>query len=320
MFVRSLIRGAAAAAALTAMIGGAAAFDETKYPDLKGQWRRAGNVGLLAGGAGGLRYDESKPPKPIPSLGQEPPLTPEYKKIYEENLADMLKGGQGVDPTYSCVSPGMPRIMIAYAPMEVVVTPELTYILMERDHDHYRRIYTDGRGFPSNMDGEPRFLGYSIGQWLDEDGDGRFDTLVVETRGLKGPRVYDATGIPLHEDSQSIIKERIYIDKADKNLLHDDITTIDHALTEPWLVKKTYRRFVSDKPVWFNHSVCGEGNMHVGIGTRGLHALERRPLDADGEEPAAPRPALFQALRAVAAALRAHPRSSLESSWSGLTG
>jgi hypothetical protein len=162
MLVRRLIRGAAAAAALAAMIGGAAAFDETKYPDLKGQWRRAGNVGLLAGGAGGLRYDESKPPKAIPSLGQEPPLTPEYQKIYEDNLADMLKGGQGVDPTYSCVSPGMPRIMIAYAPMEVVVTPEVTYILMERDHDHYRRIYTDGRGFPSNMDGEPRFLGYLV--------------------------------------------------------------------------------------------------------------------------------------------------------------
>jgi hypothetical protein len=70
MLVRRLIRGAAAAAALAAMIGGAAAFDDTKYPDLKGQWRRAGNVGLLAGGAGGLRYDESKPPKAIPSLGR----------------------------------------------------------------------------------------------------------------------------------------------------------------------------------------------------------------------------------------------------------
>ena len=268
MLVHWSIRGAAAAAALVAMIGSAAAFDDTKYPDLKGQWRRFGNVGLLAGGAGGLRWDESKPAKPdIPSLGQEPPLTPEYQRVYQQNLADMLKGGQGVDPTYSCVSPGMPRIMIAYAPMEVVVTPEVTYILMERDHDHYRRIYTDGRGFPSNMDVEPRFLGYSIGQWLDEDGGGKFDTLAVETRGLKGPRVYDATGIPLHEDNQSIIKERIYLDKADRNLLHDDITTVDHALTEPWLVKKTYRRFVSDKPIWFNHSVCGEGNEHIGIGS-----------------------------------------------------
>ena len=170
-----------------------------------------------------------------------------------------------------------------------------------------------GAAFLPTWTCEPRFLGYSIGQWLDEDGDGKFDTLVVETRGLKGPRVYDATGIPLHEDNESIIKERIYLDKADKNLLHDDITTIDHALTEPWLVKKTYRRFVSDKPIWFNHSVCGEGNDACRHRQRGLHALERRPVDADGEEPAAARPALFQALRAVGGRCRSgSSRSSSE--------
>ena len=254
------------AALMMMMIGGAAAFDDTKYPDLKGQWRRAGNAGLLAGGAGGLRYDPSKPPSLGPSLGQEPPLTPEYQAIYDENLADMTKGGQGIDPTSSCVSPGMPRVMIGYSPMEIVISPETTYILMERDHDHYRRIYTDGRGFPANMADNPQFLGYSIGKWLDEDGDGRYDTLVVETRGMKGPRVYDATGIPLHADNETIIEERIYLDKANPNLLHDDITTIDHALTRPWVVNKIYQRFVSDKPIWFGHGVCGEGNNHVAIG------------------------------------------------------
>ena len=36
--------------------------------------------------------------------------------------------------------------------------------------------------------------------------------------------------------------ERIYLDKADRNLLHDDITVVDHALTRPWTVTKTYRR------------------------------------------------------------------------------
>jgi hypothetical protein len=265
MGFRNAIGAAALAAAVTMMIGGAAS-EEAKYPDLKGQWRRAGNTGLLAGGAGGLRYDESKPPKPTPSLGQEPPLTPEYQAIYQANLDDMEKGGQGIDPTYSCVSPGMPRVMIAYAPMEFVVTADTTYVLMDRDHDFYRRIYTDGRDFPANMAAEPRFLGYSIGKWLDEDGDGRYDTLAVETRGLKGPRVFDATGIPLHADNETIIQERIYLDKTNPNLLHDDITTIDHALTRPWVVNKTYRRFVTDKPIWWSHSVCGEGNAHVGIG------------------------------------------------------
>ena len=252
--------------ALLLMVDAAAAFDDTLYPDLKGQWRRAGNAGLLSGGAGGLRYDPSKPPKRGPSLGQEPPLTPEYQAIYQENLDDMTKGGQGIDPTASCVSPGMPRVMIGYSTMEFVVTPAVTYILMERDHDHFRHIYTDGRDFPATMADNPQFLGYSIGKWLDEDGDGRFDTLVVETRGLKGPRVYDATGIPLHADNASVIRERIYLDKANPNLLHDEITTMDNALTRPWVVNKTFQRVVSDKPVWFDHAVCGEGNNHVAIG------------------------------------------------------
>ena len=66
MRFRNSIGAAVLAAALMMTIGGAAAFDDAKYPDLKGQWRRAGNVGLLAGGAGGLRYDDSKPPKPTP--------------------------------------------------------------------------------------------------------------------------------------------------------------------------------------------------------------------------------------------------------------
>jgi hypothetical protein len=258
--------GAIVLGALLLTTVGAAAFDEPKYPDLKGQWRRFGAPGLLAGGAGGLRWDESRPPAPTPSLGQEPPLTPEYQKIYEDNLADMVKGGQGIDPTYACISPGMPRVMLGYSRMEFVVSAEVTYILMERDHDFNRHIYTDGRDYPANMALEPRFLGYSIGKWIDTDGDGRYDTLVVETRGLKGPRVYDATGIPLHDDNATIIEERIYLDKADKDLLHDDITTIDHALTRPWTVAKTFRRVVSNEPIWFGHSVCGEGNGHVGIG------------------------------------------------------
>jgi len=269
MRIRNAIGATIAVAVLASMIGGALAHDETKYPDFKGQWRRSGPGaagGLLAGGAGGLRYDESKPPSLAPDLGQKPPLTPEYQKIYNDNLDDMTKGGQGIDPTASCISPGMPRVMIGYSSLEFVVTPEVTYILMERDHDHYRRIYTDGRSFPDDMAGNPQFLGYSLGKWIDTDGNGRYDVLEIETRGLKGPRVFDATGIPLHSDDATVIQERIYLDKADPNLLHEDITTIDHALTRPWVVNKVFRRVASNKPIWTNHSVCMEGNNHVKVG------------------------------------------------------
>ena len=62
MHYRYSIGASALAAALIVMIGGAAAFDETQYPNLQGSWRRAGNTGLLAGGAGGIRWDPSNPP------------------------------------------------------------------------------------------------------------------------------------------------------------------------------------------------------------------------------------------------------------------
>jgi len=259
MRVRNSTGASALAVALLMTITSAAAFDESKYPDFSGQWRRASRVQSDRIGAA---FDPSKPF----GRDEKPPLTPEYQAIYEANLVDMEKGGQGIDPTYSCLSPGMPRVMIPYIGMEFVVTARATYVLFERDWDFNRHIYTDGRGFPADMALEPRYLGYSIGKWLDTDGDGRFDTLEVETRGMKGPRVYDASGIPLHADNETVVQERIYLDKADPNLMHDDITTIDHALTRPWVVNQSYRRVVSDKPIWFPHMVCGEGNNHVSVG------------------------------------------------------
>jgi hypothetical protein len=48
------------------------------------------------------------------------------------------------------------------------------------------------------------YQGYSIGRWIDENGDGSYSVLEVETRGpLKGPRAYDATGLPLAFDRRS---------------------------------------------------------------------------------------------------------------------
>jgi hypothetical protein len=89
--------------------------------------------------------------------------------------------------------------------------------------------------------------------------------LEVETRNFKGPRFYDEAGVPLHTDNESVFKERIYLDKSDPNVLHDEITTIDHALTRPWTVTRNYRRVASDKPVWLEFN-CNENNPHVEIG------------------------------------------------------
>jgi hypothetical protein len=227
----------------------AQAFDQSKYPDLKGQWLRVGSP----------RWDDA-----------HAPLTPEYQAIYQANLKDMREGGQGIDPTYTCLSPGMPRIMNAYDPMEVVVTPNTTHVLIQHIHDG-RRIFTDGRDWPK--DEEATFAGYSIGKWIDTKGDGRYDLLEVETRNLKGPRVYDSTGLPFHEDNDTVIRERIYLDKADANLLHDDITVTDHALTRPFVANKKYSRAPEAQPVWLE-AQCADGNHHVLIGKENYYVSE----------------------------------------------
>jgi len=227
----------------------ARAFDQSKYPDLKGQWLRVGSP----------RWDDD-----------HAPLTAEYQAIYQANLKDMATGGQGIDPTYTCLSPGMPRIMNVYDPMEIVVTPTATHILIQHIHD-VRRVFTDGRDWPKNED--PTFAGYSIGKWIDSTGTGRYDLLEVETRNLKGPRVYDSTGLPFHEDNQTVINERIYLDKADANLLHDDITVKDHALTRPFSANKKYARSPDPQPVWLE-SQCADGNHHVLIGKENYYVSE----------------------------------------------
>src|SRR5262245_2399922 len=131
MSQRSLTASLVLAAALTLAGADARAFDETKFPDLKGQWHRIGAP----------RWAKPK----------TAPLTEEYRAIFEANLAEQAAGRQGTDPTYTCLSPGMPRIMNVYDPMEIVVTPHTTYILIEHIHDS-RRIYTDGRDWSEEIE------------------------------------------------------------------------------------------------------------------------------------------------------------------------
>jgi hypothetical protein len=247
MRYRHSIGALALAASLCWSLAGARAFDDAMYPDLSGQWLR---VNLGKGGQ--ITFDPTK----SWGLAQEAPLTPEYQAILEASIADQANGGQGNWYSGSrCFPAGMPATMNGYNSLEIVVLPEVTYILVEHNLPIHRRIYTDGRDWPDEV--EPTFQGHSIGRWIDTTGSGRYDVLEVETRHFKGPRVLDPTGIPTHVDNQSIVKERIYLDKSDPKLLHDEITLIDNALTRPWSVSKTYRHNADDYPIWREENCPG---------------------------------------------------------------
>jgi hypothetical protein len=254
-------RGSICAVLLTAVLTAAPAAaqvaDLGKYPNLKGQW---------------LRPPGS--PNNWLQLAGPPPLTPEYQKLWEEIKADLKAGGPGNWPSTFCIPAGMPAMMSFYDPGEIIVTPEITYVLISHNDDSYRRIYTDGRDWPAEA--AATFAGYSIGKWIDEDGDGKYDVLEVETRFLKLPRSYDIAGVPFHSDGQAVIKERIYLDKADPNTLYDEIMVIDHALTRPWVKKQKATRNPNPRPVWLS-DVCSENNPHVRIGGEPYY------LSADGK-------------------------------------
>ncbi len=79
----------------------------------------------------------------------------------------------------------------------------------------------------------------------------------------------------MHADNEPIFRERFYLDKDDPDILHDELTTIDHALTRPWTVVRSYRRIKADHPVWTEFN-CSEDNPHVLIGGDNYY------LSADG--------------------------------------
>src|SRR5262245_37608953 len=104
------------------------AHDDAKYPDWSGRWKRPPGVGH--------QWDQTK----RPGLAQEAPLTPEYQAIFEAGLADQAAGGQGGETRHMCLPNGMPRVMTAVQPIELIILPSITYVHFENNMP--RRIYT----------------------------------------------------------------------------------------------------------------------------------------------------------------------------------
>jgi hypothetical protein len=235
------VRGAMAyvgfSATLLAAIALVPAATAQTYPDFESQWK---NPNTDRGDA----WDPSKPP----GLAQQPPLTAEYQAIFEASVRDQAAGGRGNNYKSSCVLDGMPRLMSLTAPMEILIEPRLTFVIFQSAF--VRRIHTDGAPMPK--DEPPSYQGYATGRWIDEDGDGRYDAFEVETRNFKGPRAFESSGLPLYNDNQTVIHERLSLDKSNRDLLHNVITTHDRALTRPWTVHKTYRR--ERNPHWDEYS------------------------------------------------------------------
>jgi len=174
------------AAVLIFAAGAAGAFDDANYPDWKGQWHRLPVPGSPA------RRPSTRPKR----LGraQQAPLTPEYQRVSKTILAEQAAGGHGLGRSHICIPP---RHADGHECLRADGNHRHRGHHPHHDPEHGRAPPPSS---PTAATGLPRsrrlISGYSIGKWIDIDGDGKLDTLEVETRHLKGPRVFDPTGLP----------------------------------------------------------------------------------------------------------------------------
>jgi hypothetical protein len=154
----------------------------------------------------------------------------------------------------NCAPPGMPTVMTQPYSLEFLFTPGRVTIIQEA-YMQVRRVFTDGRALPEAPD--PAFNGHSVGRW---DG----DTLVIETIGIDESVPLVRGGVWHGPDLR--ITERIFLDEADRDLLHLEVTLEDpDALAEPWHTRASFRRSREWDQIEF---ICAEN--------------DRNPVDADG--------------------------------------
>lgn len=198
---------------------GTAAYKPKNRRDLTGIWINQGGIGWAPGVP--------------PGAAQNPPLTPEYAKIFQKHLANAAAGTPTGDVTASCLPPGMPRVMTMTYPMEITMAHNRVIVYAEWQ-EQTRNIFTDGRPLPE--DPEPTFYGESVGHWEG-------DILVSTSYGFRADTNLEASGLP--KSDKAIAYERIWL--ADDDTLRDEFTLVDPvAFTKPWTVTKTFKRAPPD--------------------------------------------------------------------------
>jgi hypothetical protein len=160
------------------------------------------------------------------------PLLPDAVEAYKRNQADIAAGKIVPEGNRPCIPDGMPRLMLARYPFQILQRPTQITIVHERDH-MVRLIYMN-ESQPDDLEElDPFYDGHSVGKW---DG----DALVVDTAGIKPNTVIDKTGIP-HSDEMRLT-ERFTLRDGGKTL-RDRITVADaKTFSKPWSFTVDYAK------------------------------------------------------------------------------
>lgn len=198
-------------------LGGAAAAQPIYHPpagqDFEGVW-------LIDGDHSTIRTVD----------GKLPPLKPAAARLYRAHLAARKAGRPAFDTVQSCEPHGLPRILFANFPIEVLQEPrQVTFI--HEVHHMPRMVYLD-MALPKPEDLDTLWMGVSVGHWEG-------DTLVVDSAGFNDKTTLDAAGLP--HSTGLRLQERWR--KLDGDTLEDVITVNDpEDYARPWSTRVAFKR------------------------------------------------------------------------------
>jgi hypothetical protein len=196
--------------------------------DVSGIWEpaRGPGDGIMSWGPRDMPYDgapEHNPP--YTPLGWE---TQHSHKPLEgaERVLESLSN----DPRNKCDPLGFPRADFYQIRHTQIMQDDHKVVLLYEFEKRWRVIWTDGRELPKEIP-EPRYYGYSVGKWVDDN------TLVVDTIGTQGTeKVWlDEAGRPASDAMH--VQERFH--RVDHDHLELTVTIDDPKMyTKPWVAMK----------------------------------------------------------------------------------
>jgi hypothetical protein len=179
--------------------------------------------------------------------GKLPPMKTEARKRYDAAVKARKAGKPINDTLTSCLPHGLPRLMFAPYPIEILQEPKQLSLLHEAHHMPHL-IYI-GDKLPPNDKLDGNYMGFSAARWEG-------DTLVVDSGGFNDITTIDTAGVP-HSD-EMVLNERLrLLDKG--QVLEDEITVTDPAtFTSAWKTRITFKR--QDPSYWLKEQVCTDKN------------------------------------------------------------
>jgi len=170
---------------------------------------------------------------PIPEPPLKQPNLDEWRALQKQNQELSSKGLPPPTTGMACMPEGMPGMMGATFPMEILESPGQVTIIQEA-FTQVRRVYLDAPPIAAE-DAEPRFNGHSTGRWMG-------NTLVVETVGVKTSSRF--RNVP-HSITMRITER---LRPVNDEILENHVTIDDpEYLTKPWTWTWMYKRWPTYK-------------------------------------------------------------------------